>query len=58
MKCHILKYKASYNQTSPILMSHTSYLSKRNTYLYTFFLNWLDDPHLTNEHRTQDCIAS
>ena len=27
----------------------------------SFFLNfsiWLDVPHLTNEHRTQDCIAS
>ena len=24
-----------------------------------FFLSiWLDDPHLTNEHRTQDCIAN
>ena len=23
-----------------------------------FFSIWLDVPHLTNEHRTQDCIAS
>ena len=22
-----------------------------------FFSIWLDDPHLTNKHRTQDCIA-
>ena len=25
---------------------------------FLFFSIWLDVPHLTNEHRTQDCIAS
>ena len=27
-------------------------------FFFFFFSIWLDDPHLTNEHRTQDCIAS
>ena len=26
--------------------------------IYLFFSIWLNDQHLTNEHRTQDCIAS
>ena len=26
--------------------------------MFYFFPIWLDVPHLTNEHRTQDCIAS
>ena len=26
--------------------------------VFCFFSIWLDVPHLTNEHRTQDCIAS
>ena len=25
---------------------------------FRFFSIWLDAPHLTNEHRTKDCIAS
>ena len=27
-------------------------------FFFFFFSIWLDVPHLTNEHRTQDCIAS
>ena len=27
-------------------------------FFFFFFLFVLDVPHLTNEHRTQDCIAS
>ena len=30
----------------------------RNIAFFIFFLFVLDVPHLTNEHRTQDCIAS
>ena len=26
--------------------------------IFSFFSIWLDVSHLTNEHRTQDCIAS
>ena len=33
---------------------------QKNQFVNFFFLFsiWLDDPHLTNEHRTQDCIAN
>ena len=27
-------------------------------FFFVFFSIWLDDPHLTNERRTQDYIAS
>ena len=30
----------------------------RKSFFFLFFSIWLDVPHLTNEHRTQDCIAS
>ena len=31
---------------------------ERFFFFFFFFSICLDDPHLTNEHRTQDCIAS
>ena len=31
---------------------------KKKSSFFFFFLFVLDVPHLTNEHRTQDCIAS
>ena len=33
------------------------YVTKRGCF-FVFFSICLDVPHLTNEHRTQDCIAS
>ena len=32
--------------------------SKEQITFFFFFSIWLDIPHLTNEHRTQDCIAN
>ena len=44
------------NQSSQI----SAYSYRKDTFLFFFFFLsiWLDDPHLTNEHSAQDCIAS
>ena len=47
--------KVNFNEN--VFFSSTTDLYYKNSIFFSFSI-WLDVPHLTNEHRTQDCIAS
>ena len=50
------KYKANRFKISCPITCHVN--DRKAIFFFFFFSIWLDDPHLTNEHRTQDCSAS
>ena len=47
-----------HDQVSAFIKETVFLNDRQSDFFFLFFSICLDDPHLTNEHRTQDCIAS